>query len=95
MNIHRLDAMHRVQLDSLDYDNAWTPDGLTFEVIRQLQHDAYAELGRERGPEPTAWHLMSDDERAEIRPRRLRPVATPAAPSRTALGASAAGGEAA
>jgi hypothetical protein len=94
MNVHRLDAMHRVTLDSLDIEESWSPDGLTPDDVREIQWDAYRDIARERRPEPTAWLLMDDEERAEIRPsRRLRSV--PALGTAAVFSAPTAGGEAA
>lgn len=69
MNFHRLDAMQCVQLDSIDSEESWTPDGLTFDVVQQLQRDVYAELADEGVEAPTSWLSLSDDEREAIRPR--------------------------
>lgn len=86
MNVHRLDAMHRVTLDSLDMEESWSPDGLTPDNVQQIQWDAYAEMARERRPGPTAWLLMDDEERAEIRPpHRLRTVPVGHAPAAMAV----------
>ena len=94
MNVHRLDAMHRVTLDSLDMEESWSPDGLTPDDVREIQWDAYQDIVRERRPEPTSWLLMDDEERAEIRPsRRLRSL--PSLATAVTVSASTAGGEAA
>jgi hypothetical protein len=46
----------------------YSPDGLTFEAITDLQCDVERELRRERLAEPTSWMSMSDTERHRIRP---------------------------
>ncbi|MFE7201915.1 hypothetical protein ACFU8R_16755 [Pseudonocardia alni] len=76
MNFHHLEAMQWVQLDSLDLEESWTPDGLTFDVVHQIQRDVYAELAREPAGSDTSWLSLSEDERTAIRPRSgLRTVA--------------------
>ncbi|NMI02081.1 hypothetical protein [Pseudonocardia acidicola] len=84
MKVHHLDHTQLAALDHLDpVVESWSPDGLTLDAIEQLEHDVDAELDREGTAHPTSWLLMSEAERAGIRPGRrpLRAVAAQAATS--------------
>jgi len=54
----------------------YSPDGLTFEAITDLQRDVEHELHRERRVEPTSWMSLSDTERQRIRPSLRQPETT-------------------
>lgn len=77
MRSHRLTRQQAEYLDSLDqsFCEELGPDDWTFEVTLERQRAVYADLKRERLPEPTSWLQLPEEERARIRPPRRRTAA--------------------